>query len=94
MTRSVSHLSGGEAQRVALAQAVLSEPRLMLMDEPLSSLDSEAKAPLLSVLTSIRDDLGMMGIYVSHDPNELNPLTLTQITISQGQVKDLRHRIA
>ena len=86
LSRSVTHLSGGEAQRVALAQAILSEPRLILMDEPLSSLDGEAKTHLLSVLKSIRDDLGVMGIYVSHDPHELIQMTPSQIYMRQGRV--------
>ncbi|HEY9580446.1 MAG TPA: ATP-binding cassette domain-containing protein [Rhizorhapis sp.] len=71
-------LSGGEAQRVAIGRALLSGPRFMLMDEPLSSLDSSRRAEIMPVIEYIRDELKHPILYVSHDRGEVERLA-TQI---------------
>lgn len=67
-------LSGGEAQRVAIGRALLSGPRFLLMDEPLSSLDADRRAEILTVIARIRDDLNLPVLYVSHDRAEVEHL--------------------
>lgn len=67
-------LSGGERQRVVLARAVLSQRRVLLLDEPLSSVDYDLKAAALNYMRSIREEFGLGMIYVSHDRSELNTL--------------------
>jgi iron(III) transport system ATP-binding protein len=62
-----SHLSGGEQQRVALARALVGKPDLLLLDEPLSSLDPELRAGLRTELAAIPRKLGVTMIYVTHD---------------------------
>lgn len=67
-------LSGGEAQRVAIGRALLSGPRFLLMDEPLSSLDAARREEILRVVERIRDDLRLPILYVSHDRAEVERL--------------------
>ncbi|WP_144098190.1 ATP-binding cassette domain-containing protein [Croceicoccus sediminis] len=74
LDRSVRHLSGGEAQRVAIGRALLSGPRALLMDEPLSSLDADRRDGILRVIERIRDDLALPILYVSHDRAEVDRL--------------------
>lgn len=82
LDRRPGRLSGGERQRVALGRALLSQPRLLLLDEPLGSLDEERKEEILPYLVRLRDEAGVPMVYVSHDPAELRKLA-TQIAIIQ-----------
>jgi thiamine transport system ATP-binding protein len=68
--RSVGTLSGGEQQRVALARALASEPSVLLLDEPLGSLDRRLRDRLLDDLARIFDDFGVTAVYVTHDQTE------------------------
>lgn len=72
-------LSGGEAQRVAIGQALLSAPRFLLMDEPLSSLDRDRREEIMTVIEHIRDRLALPILYVSHDRDEVRRLATTVI---------------
>jgi ABC-type Fe3+/spermidine/putrescine transport system ATPase subunit len=69
--RMPATLSGGEQQRLALARAMASEPRVLLLDEPLGPLDSELRAELLAMLVRLHDELGWTTIHVTHDPMEV-----------------------
>ncbi|MET0587411.1 MAG: ATP-binding cassette domain-containing protein [Novosphingobium sp.] len=67
-------LSGGEAQRVAIGRALLSAPRYLLMDEPLSSLDAPRRDEIMGVIERIRDELRLPILYVTHDRSEVQRL--------------------
>jgi thiamine transport system ATP-binding protein len=68
--RSIATLSGGESQRVALARALAPQPRLLLLDEPLSALDRELHDRLADEVRGLLKQLGMTAIHVTHDPDE------------------------
>jgi molybdate transport system ATP-binding protein len=74
-------LSGGEAQRVAIGRALLRGPRFLLMDEPLSSLDTARREEIMAVIERIRDELRLPILYVSHDRTEVERLADTVIAI-------------
>lgn len=71
LSRSTAGLSGGEMQRVALGRALLSQPRILLLDEPLSMLDMNRRDELLPYLQRVRDEVALPMIYVSHYPDEV-----------------------
>ena len=86
LTRRVTTLSGGEQKRVALARALVTSPRLLLLDEPLAGLDRPLHARILSYLQRIRDDLHVAMLYVTHDPEELAGIADETVVIEQGRV--------
>jgi molybdate transport system ATP-binding protein len=86
LDRRPGKLSGGERQRVALGRALLSQPRLLLMDEPLGSLDEERKEEILPYLVRLRDEAGIPMVYVSHDPSEMRKLATQIAIIKHGRV--------
>ena len=79
-------LSGGEKQRVALARALMSDPAILLMDEPLAALDAPRKAEIMPYLTRLRDVSQIPIIYVSHDMSEVARLATTVIMMRDGAV--------
>jgi molybdate transport system ATP-binding protein len=79
-------LSGGEKQRVAIGRALLSRPRMLLMDEPLASLDSARKSDILPYLERLRDETGLPILYVSHSVPEIARLATTVVLIEAGKV--------
>lgn len=83
MDRRTAQLSGGERQRVALGRALLARPRLLLLDEPLASLDDERKAEILPYLIRLRDETRVPMVYVSHDAGEMRQLA-TQVVLMKG----------
>ena len=86
LDRRPGQLSGGERQRVALGRALLARPRLLLLDEPLGSLDEDRKAEILPYLMRLRDEAGVPMVYVSHDPDELRQLASLIVMLKRGRV--------
>jgi molybdate transport system ATP-binding protein len=86
LERMPKNLSGGEKQRVAIGRALLSEPRLLIMDEPLNSVDMERRDEILPFLRKLRDFAGMPVIYVSHDADEMIKLADFLVIVSKGSV--------
>lgn len=86
LDRTPGALSGGEAQRVAIGRALLSRPRLLLMDEPLSAIDELRKADILPYLERLRDELRIPILYVSHALDEIVRLATTLVVLDNGKV--------
>ena len=86
LDRRPGRLSGGERQRVALGRALLSQPRLLLLDEPLGSLDEERKEEILPYLVRLRDEAGIPMVYVSHDASEMRQLASQIVMLQRGRV--------
>jgi len=86
LDRRPGDLSGGEKQRVAIGRALLAEPRLLLMDEPLASLDAPRKAEIMPFIERLRDELRIPVIYVSHAMEEIMRLADTLVLLSEGRV--------
>ena len=76
-------LSGGEAQRVAIGRALLAGPEILLMDEPLSSLDAARRGDIMTVIERIRDELKLPLLYVSHDRAEVDRLATSVVEIGE-----------
>ncbi|WP_447931966.1 molybdenum ABC transporter ATP-binding protein [Sphingopyxis fribergensis] len=76
-------LSGGEAQRVAIGRALLAGPEILLMDEPLSSLDAARRGDIMAVIERIRDELELPILYVSHDRAEVDRLATSVVAIGE-----------
>ena len=86
LARRPGTLSGGERQRVAIGRALLAGPRLLLMDEPLSSLDESRKAEILPYLDRLRAESRVPVVYVSHSIDEVTRLAETVVVLSDGRV--------
>jgi molybdate transport system ATP-binding protein len=86
LDRSPGNLSGGEKQRVAIGRALLSRPRLLVMDEPLASLDEARKGEILPYIERLRDEGGVPIVYVSHQVAEVTRLATTMVVLSEGRV--------
>jgi molybdate transport system ATP-binding protein len=79
-------LSGGERQRVAVGRALLMRPRLLLLDEPLASLDAARKREILPYLARLRDEAQVPIVYVSHTPAEVRRIATTVVCLEAGRV--------
>jgi molybdate transport system ATP-binding protein len=86
LSRRPGHLSGGERQRVAFGRALLMKPRLLLLDEPLASLDRARKLEILPYLARLRDEAKVPMIYVSHQAGEIVKLASQVVRIEDGRV--------
>ena len=84
--RRPGKLSGGERQRVAIGRALLTRPRLLLLDEPLASLDAARKGEILPYLERLRDETGVPMVYVSHQADEVRRIAGTVVRLDEGKV--------
>jgi len=87
LARRTDELSGGEAQRVALARALVSEPRLLLLDEPLSSLDAALQRRIVPYLVRVRDEAKIPMLYVTHRPGEALALATGALLLRRGRIE-------
>jgi molybdate transport system ATP-binding protein len=86
LSRRPGHLSGGERQRIAFGRALLMQPRLLLLDEPLASLDRARKLEILPYLARLRDEARVPMIYVSHQAGEITRIASQVAQIEDGRV--------
>jgi molybdate transport system ATP-binding protein len=86
LVRRPSGLSGGEKQRVAIGRALLANPRVLLMDEPLAALDESRKAEVLPFLERLRDEVAVPIVYVSHSLDEVLRLASHMVVLDGGRV--------
>ena len=89
LKRRPASLSGGEQQRVAIGRAILSSPRLLLMDEPLASLDDARKREILPYIERLRDEVKIPILYVTHARAEVDRLAGSVINLEKGRVAAL-----
>jgi len=87
LQRMPQELSGGERQRVAIARAIAMQPQLLLMDEPLASLDAARRQEIFPWLAKLRDELKIPMLYVTHSAEEVTRLADRLVVLDQGQVK-------
>ncbi len=88
--RKPGELSGGQQQRVALARALALEPRVLLMDEPLSSLDLELNVRLRKEILRLQEKLGFAMVYVTHDRDEAFDIAMRVVSMKQGRIDHVR----
>ncbi|MGL6241553.1 molybdenum ABC transporter ATP-binding protein [Pseudomonas sp.] len=85
LDRHPQHLSGGERQRIGIARALLTSPKLLLMDEPLAALDSQRKNEILPYLQRLHDELDIPVLYVSHSQDEVARLADHIVLLNNGK---------
>ena len=87
--RSVSTLSGGQQQRIAIARAVVNEPEILLLDEPLGALDLKMRKEMQLELKAMHERLGITFIYVTHDQEEALTMSDTIVVMSEGRIQQI-----
>ena len=83
------HLSGGQQQRIAIARAIVNEPRLLLLDEPLGALDLKLRQDMQYELIRLKNELGITFIYVTHDQEEALTMSDTIVVMNQGYIQQM-----
>ncbi|HEY6873226.1 MAG TPA: molybdenum ABC transporter ATP-binding protein [Geobacteraceae bacterium] len=86
LERGVNNLSGGEKQRVAIGRAILANPRLLLMDEPLSALDDQLKYQIIPYLKGVGEEFGIPFVFISHSMVEMRLMVERVIVFAQGRI--------
>ena len=89
LSRRIGQLSGGEKQRVAIARALVTEPEILLLDEPLSSLDAHLRIKVQSELTVLQRELGISFIYVTHNQSEAFAMADRVVVMNKGVVEQI-----
>ncbi len=87
--RSIAQLSGGERQRVALARALVTEPRILLLDEPLSALDAHLRVRMQSEITRLQRRLGITFVYVTHNQSEAFAMASRVAIMNEGRIQQV-----
>ena len=87
--RTVDSLSGGQQQRIAIARAIVNEPRLLLLDEPLGALDLKLRQDMQYELIRLKNELGITFIYVTHDQEEALTMSDTIVVMNQGYIQQM-----
>ncbi len=87
--RSVASLSGGQQQRIAIARAIVNEPRVLLLDEPLGALDLKLRQDMQYELIRLKNELGITFIYVTHDQEEALTMSDTIVVMNQGYIQQM-----
>ena len=87
--RSVDSLSGGQQQRIAIARAIVNEPKLLLLDEPLGALDLKLRQDMQYELIRLKNELGITFIYVTHDQEEALTMSDTIVVMNQGYIQQI-----
>lgn len=87
--RSVSSLSGGQMQRIAIARAIVNKPRILLLDEPLSALDLKLRKSMRLELRELQRKLGITFIFVTHDQEEAMVMSDTVVVMNEGKIQQL-----
>ena len=87
--REVAHLSGGQRQRVALARALVTEPEILLLDEPMSALDANLIVRMQGVLARLQRELGITFVYVTHSQSEVFAMADRVVIMSRGVIEQI-----
>lgn len=87
--RSIDSLSGGQQQRIAIARAIVNEPKLLLLDEPLGALDLKLRQDMQYELIRLKNELGITFIYVTHDQEEALTMSDTIVVMNQGYIQQI-----
>lgn len=87
--RSVDSLSGGQQQRIAIARAIVNEPKLLLLDEPLGALDLKLRQDMQYELIRLKNELGITFLYVTHDQEEALTMSDTIVVMNQGYIQQI-----
>ena len=87
--RTPASLSGGQQQRIAIARAIVNEPRLLLLDEPLGALDLKLRQDMQYELIRLKNELGITFIYVTHDQEEALTMSDTIVVMNQGYIQQM-----
>ncbi len=87
--RSVDALSGGQQQRIAIARAIVNEPKVLLLDEPLGALDLKLRQDMQYELIRLKNELGITFIYVTHDQEEALTMSDTIVVMNQGYIQQM-----